>query len=162
MENISSDLGHNPNATAEELLRAREGFDPKAHIAATKDAPRVEPQRPATVFSGSTENGPNPAMIPPRRANELPKVVGSGTKAIDMVELQANLRNLGLEIVQIGETPSDPGGYALNQQARLESLEKVNASLLDRAVSAEKAAADLKAENASLTENAAAPAPDAV
>jgi hypothetical protein len=153
-EPTSVNLGHNPDPTPEEMLRAREAMSMpgamKAHLENTKDAPRVEQKPPETVFAAAQDLGPNAAATPPRRANELPRVFGKdGIQEINLTELSDNLRKAGLEIRPIGEAPT-ADGHTLNREARIASLETTNASLLSRAVAAEATAADAAREVSSL------------
>lgn len=94
-------LGHNPDATPEELFKAREGFDVKAHLKATADAPKAS-GAPASEWpnADAVEKLQYPLGKPARRAHELPKVIGGEKpQAIDMEELQKNLKLAGLKIV---------------------------------------------------------------
>lgn len=118
MQNGDS-LGHNPNATAAELLQAREGFNVNEHLRNAASAPRFNPGMPQSEFR----------RTPP-------------VTSLNLEELRSNLRQIGMDIVMIGDKPSDPGGFSQNQQERITTLEAANASLLSRAVTAEATAAD--------------------
>ncbi len=122
-----SDLGHNPNASANERLWFRQ------------------------QFSEQKGNAANIGSAPPSQS--VP-----GMTSIDMGELRKNLREIGLEIVPIGDKPIDPGGYATNREEKLIALGAENARLItdnanlkQRSVDAEAIAAatikDIQAAN---------------
>lgn len=104
----SPDLGHNPDATQEELIKFRENFDLKAHLQAAANAPRADttPIPPKAPAAGSQLYGPNATVTQPRRADTLPGSINSGVTTINVEELKANLAKVGLEIVPIREAES--------------------------------------------------------
>lgn len=119
------DLGHNPDASADEIRRFREGFNLKSHLSQNAKlndgagAPRVDPSevpQPKASDTGAQNFGPNESAKPNRgraeEASDKPQRVIDLLKSFSQPEelavLQVKLKDdLGIQMAPFQEPVPD-------------------------------------------------------
>ena len=117
MENGTVDLGHNPNATADEIRRFRENFSLNQHLKQTANLndgagpPRVDPSAvpPKASDQSGQSFGPNESAMPNRGrradASDKPRqiidLLNSFSQPEEVRELQARLKSMGFQLAPV-------------------------------------------------------------
>lgn len=141
MASTNDILGHNPEAQEAELKRKREGFDVKAHMAASANAPKWQDLSPdqQREFIANLRKQPASQSAQSRQSAQA---TGVPEFHLGLEDIRALAQAIGFQIVAIGDQPPADDGYAANREAKIQELTNDNDKLHARAVTAEATAAD--------------------